>query len=176
MSQITVTINGIVCKGNAGETILKIATDNGIYIPTLCHHESVAKYGACGLCVVEAEKSPKLMRACATTAADGMVINTNSARVMQARKIAMELLMSDHEGDCVGPCSLNCPAGTDCQGARSANVGEHESYAELFGLHRGSYVNRIHALPSDDFVLVNYFEYIANFYEQSKRNHLHGRR
>jgi len=48
--------------------------------------------------------------------------------------------------------------------------------AELFGLHRGSYVNRIHALPSDDFVLVNYFEYIANFYEQSKRNHLHGRR
>ncbi len=116
MSQITVTINGLVCKGNAGDTILKIATDNGIYIPTLCHHESVAKYGACGLCVVEAEKSPKLMRACATTAADGMVINTNSARVMQARKIAMELLMSDHEGDCVGPCSLNCPAGTDCQG------------------------------------------------------------
>ena len=116
MSQITVTINGIVCTGNAGDTILKIASNNGIYIPTLCHHESVAKYGACGLCVVEAEKSPKLMRACATTAADGMVINTNSARVMQARKIAMELLMSDHEGDCVGPCSLNCPAGTDCQG------------------------------------------------------------
>ncbi len=116
MSEIKVTINGIVCTGQAGDTILKIATDNGIYIPTLCHHESVAKYGACGLCVVEAEKMPKLLRACATTASDGMVVNTNSARVMQARKIAMELLMSDHEGDCVGPCSLNCPAGTDCQG------------------------------------------------------------
>ena len=115
MKEITVTINGVVCKGHAGDTILDIAKANGIYIPTLCHHESVAKYGACGLCVVEAEKSPKLMRACATAAGDGMVINTNSARVLQARKIAMELLMSDHEGDCVGPCSLNCPAHTRVQ-------------------------------------------------------------
>lgn len=116
MSEINVTINGIALKGNAGDTILKIATDNGIYIPTLCHHDSVAKYGACGMCVVEAEKVPKLLRACATVANDGMVVNTNTPRVMQARKIAMELLMSDHQGDCVGPCSLNCPAGTDCQG------------------------------------------------------------
>ena len=116
MSEINITINGVSLKGKQGDTILKIATDNGIYIPTLCHHESVKKYGACGLCVVEAENSPKLMRACATVAADGMVIHTDSPRIKQARKVSMELLMSDHEGDCVGPCSLNCPAGTDCQG------------------------------------------------------------
>ena len=116
MSEIKIIIDGIECVGQAGDTILQIAAKSGIYIPTLCHHESVAKYGACGLCVVEAEKSPKLMRACATTAADGMVIRTNSPRIAQARKIALELLMSDHEGDCKGPCHLNCPARTDIQG------------------------------------------------------------
>ena len=62
------------------------------------------------------EGSPKLMRACSTVAADGAVYFTESERVVRVRKIALELLMSDHEGDCKGPCSLNCPAGTDCQG------------------------------------------------------------
>ncbi|MGI6095318.1 MAG: FAD-dependent oxidoreductase [Lachnospiraceae bacterium] len=116
MSEIKVIINGQECVGQAGDTILKIAENNGIHIPTLCHHESVKKYGACGLCVVEAENVPKLLRSCSSTASDGMVINTNSERVLQARKVSLELLMSDHEGDCVGPCSLNCPAGTNCQG------------------------------------------------------------
>ena len=116
MSEIKVIIDGIEVVGQTGDTILDLATKAGVYIPTLCHHASVAKYGACGLCVVEAEKSPKLMRACATTAADGMVIRTNSPRIAQARKIAMELLMSDHTGDCKGPCGLNCPAHTDVQG------------------------------------------------------------
>ena len=115
MSEIKVIIDGIEVVGQAGDTILDLANKAGIYIPTLCHHESVAKYGACGLCVVEAEKMPKLMRACATNAADGWVIHTNSPRIAQARKIAMELLMSDHTGDCKGPCHLGCPAHTDVQ-------------------------------------------------------------
>lgn len=102
--------------GNRGDTILNIAAANGIVIPTLCHHYNVKRYGACGICVVEAENSPKLMRACSTVAADGAVYFTESERVIKVRKIALELLMSDHEGDCKGPCSLNCPAGTDCQG------------------------------------------------------------
>jgi hypothetical protein len=59
---------------------------------------------------------PKLMRACSTVAADGMVLYTDSERVKKVRAVALELLMSDHEGDCKGPCTLNCPAGTDCQG------------------------------------------------------------
>ena len=115
MSEIKLTINGKECVGQAGQTILQIAENNGIDIPTLCHNENVKHYGACGICVVEAANSPKLMRACSTMAADGMVINTESARVVQARKIALELLMSDHDGDCRGPCVLNCPAETDCQ-------------------------------------------------------------
>jgi len=115
MSEIKLTINGLACTGETGETILEIARRAGIVIPTLCHDDSVEHYGACGVCVVECEGSPKLLRACSTLAADGMVINTEGDRCVQARKIALELLMSDHDGDCLGPCRLACPAGTDCQ-------------------------------------------------------------
>jgi len=116
MEQIKITINGKECIGSKGDTILKIATANGIFIQTLCHFEGVKDYGACGVCLVEGEGLPKLMRACSTVAADGWVLSTETDRVKKARKIAFELLMSDHDGDCVGPCSLNCPAGTDAQG------------------------------------------------------------
>lgn len=116
MDMIKVTINGKECTAPKGSTILQIAEANGIEIPTLCYVEKIKPYGACGLCVVEAQGIPKLLRACSAVASDGMVIDTNSPRVRQSRKIALELLMSDHTGDCKGPCSLNCPAGTDCQG------------------------------------------------------------
>ena len=116
MNEIKLTINGIEVTCSAGDTVLKAARDAGIEIPTLCQSDIVKVYGACGLCTVEIEGSPKLFRACATKAADGMVVSTDTPRVRQSRKIALELLMSDHDGDCKGPCSLNCPAGTDCQG------------------------------------------------------------
>ncbi len=115
MDKIKITINGKECPGNRGQTILEIARENGIYIPTLCEDEHVKAYGACGLCLVEGEGLPKLMRACSTNAADGWSVSTETERVKKARKVALELLMSDHNGDCKGPCSLNCPAGTDCQ-------------------------------------------------------------
>lgn len=116
MDMIKVTINGKELVAEKGTTILQIAEANGIEIPTLCYVAEVKAYGACGLCTVEVEGIPKLLRACSTVASDGMVINTDTPRVRQSRKIALELLMSDHTGDCKGPCSLNCPAGTDCQG------------------------------------------------------------
>ena len=116
MEQIKITVNGKECVGNKGETILTIAANNGIEIPNLCYSKNLKLYGACGVCLVEAEGMPKLMRACSAVAADGMVIRTDSSRVTRARKIALELIMSDHEGDCVGPCHLNCPARTDIQG------------------------------------------------------------
>jgi len=116
MEQIKITINGRELTASRGETILNIATANGIDIPNLCYHKNLKIYGACGLCLVEAEGMPKLLRACATVANDGMVVSSETDRVKRARKIAMELLMSDHEGDCMGPCHLNCPARTDIQG------------------------------------------------------------
>lgn len=113
---IHLTINGKQMTVPQGTTILEAARQNGIDIPTLCYDKAVEVYGACGLCVVEAEGIPKLLRSCSAKAADGMVIHTESERVVQSRKIAMELLMSAHDGDCVAPCQLNCPAHTDCQG------------------------------------------------------------
>ena len=129
---INLTINGKSIVAPQGATILEAARANGIYIPTLCYDEAVEVYGACGLCVVEAEGIPKLLRSCSAKVSEGMVINTESERVIQSRKIALELLMSAHDGDCIAPCQLNCPARTDCQGyvGLIAN-GEYESALKL---------------------------------------------
>ncbi|MDE6156225.1 MAG: FAD-dependent oxidoreductase [Eubacterium sp.] len=116
MEMINLTINGQSVTAPAGSTILEAARMNGIYIPTLCYDEAVEVYGACGLCVVEAEGVPKLLRSCSAKVSEGMVINTESERVIKSRKIAMELLVSAHDGDCIAPCQLACPANTDCQG------------------------------------------------------------
>ena len=113
---INLTINGKAVQAPEGSTILEAARSANIDIPTLCYDKAVEIYGACGLCVVEAEGIPKLLRSCSAKVSEGMVINTESERVVQSRKIAMELLMSAHDGDCVAPCQLNCPAKTDCQG------------------------------------------------------------
>lgn len=129
---INLTINGIAVSVEEGTTILDAAKKAGVYIPTLCYDETVKVYGACGLCVVEAEGVPKLLRSCSAKCSEGMVVNTESDRVVRSRKIAMELLMSAHDGDCIAPCQLNCPARTDCQGyvGLIAN-GEYDAALEL---------------------------------------------
>ena len=113
---ITLTIDGKKIIAEEGMTILNVATQNGIKIPNLCYDGRVELYGACGLCTVEVEGIGKLLRACSTKVADGMVIHTQTERIKASRKVALELLLSDHTGDCVAPCSKACPAGTDCQG------------------------------------------------------------
>ncbi|MCL1816686.1 MAG: FAD-dependent oxidoreductase, partial [Clostridiales bacterium] len=132
MSEINLTINGCLISAEAGQTILQIAQANGFNIPTLCHDERVEMYGACGICMVETKDNAKLLRSCSTMAADGMVITTDSERVYQSRKTALELLLSNHEGDCRPPCALACPAHTDCQGyvGLIAN-GEYEEALKL---------------------------------------------
>lgn len=115
MPEIRITIDGKEISCAADKSILDIAAENGIEIPNLCYLKDMSPYGACGMCVVEAEGSPKLLRACSAKPRDGMAIHTNTERVIKTRKLALELLMSDHDGDCVAPCSLNCPAHTDCQ-------------------------------------------------------------
>ena len=129
---INLTINGKAVQAPEGSTILEAARLADIYIPTLCYDKAVEVYGACGLCVVEAEGIPKLLRSCSAKVSEGMVVNTESDRVVQSRKIAMELLMSAHDGDCVAPGQLNCPARTDCQGyvGLIAN-GEYEAAIKL---------------------------------------------
>ncbi|MTI55363.1 FAD-dependent oxidoreductase [Geosporobacter ferrireducens] len=116
MPYIRLNINGKEIKGLKGQTVLEVAKEHGIEIPTLCYDERVEVYGSCGMCVVEVEGNPRLLRACATEACDGMVIQTDTDRVKASRKTALELLLSDHVGDCKAPCTLACPGNTDCQG------------------------------------------------------------
>lgn len=116
MTMLNINIDGQELKGYAGQTILELARENGIEIPTLCHDERLKIYGACGLCVVEIEGSNKLARACATEISQGMVVQTDTDKVRASRKMTLELLLSDHSGDCRPPCVKACPAQTDCQG------------------------------------------------------------
>ncbi len=113
---ISLTIDGKKIVAEENSTILNVASQNGIKIPNLCYDGRVELYGACGLCTVEVEGNPKLLRACSTKVQEGMIVHTQTERIKASRKVALELLLSDHTGDCVAPCSKGCPAGTDCQG------------------------------------------------------------
>ncbi|MBO5941265.1 MAG: FAD-dependent oxidoreductase [Kiritimatiellae bacterium] len=115
MSNINLTIDGIPVSVEQGTTILAAAAKAGIDISNLCFRKELKPYGACGVCVVEVENCPKLLRACATAVSEGMVVRTDTERAAKARKLAIDLMMGDHDGDCIGPCKLNCPAHTDCQ-------------------------------------------------------------
>jgi formate dehydrogenase major subunit len=132
MSKLRVNIDGIEVTGYKGQTILQLAMENGIEIPNLCHDNRLKVHGGCGLCVVEVEGTPKLLRACATEIADNMVIRTRSERIDQSRKTNLELILANHTGDCKAPCQLACPAETDCQGyvGLIAN-GEYEEAVDL---------------------------------------------
>ena len=132
MEKFLLNINGKEVKGVAGQTILEVARENDIFIPTLCYDERTKIYGSCGICMCEVEGNPKLCKACATVIAPGMVVRTNTERVIESRKTNLELLLSNHTGDCRPPCVLACPAQTDCQGyvGPIAN-GEYEAALEL---------------------------------------------
>ena len=132
MNKFRLNIDGKEVTGTPGQTILEVARENGIDIPTLCYDERTNIYGGCGLCVVEAEGNPKLLKACATVISPNMVIHTHTKRVIDSRKTNLELLITNHNGDCKAPCSKACPAGTDCQGyvGLVAN-GEFEKANEL---------------------------------------------
>jgi formate dehydrogenase major subunit len=116
MKKYRLNIDGKEVFGLPGQTILEVARENDIFIPTLCYDERTEIYGSCGLCMVEIEGSPKLFKSCATEIAPDMVIKTDTEAVCESRKTNLELLLSNHVGDCQAPCTLNCPANTDCQG------------------------------------------------------------
>lgn len=116
MEKIKFTIDGKEISCEKGKTILAAALENNIEIPNLCYAKELLPYGACGVCSVEIKGKEKLVRSCAVEVEDNMEILTNSKLALKARKATLELLLSDHEGDCKAPCSLNCPANTDIMG------------------------------------------------------------
>ena len=112
MAEIKLTINGKECTAPAGSTILQAAERNGIHIPKLCYLEGIHQYGACRICVVEQISPPakNLQASCMVEARNGMVIETNNAKVQEARKTMYELLLSNHDKKC-----LTCARNQDCE-------------------------------------------------------------
>lgn len=133
MSQdVTIKLNGSEVKVPQGTTIREAAEQNGISIPTFCYDERLKPYTSCFLCVVEVEGRKNFVPACGTQVAEGMSILTNSERVEKTRKMSLDLVLSDHAGDCVAPCETTCPSNVDIQGyiAHIAN-GQYEAATKL---------------------------------------------
>jgi len=110
---MNVTIDNQSVSVPDGATILDVAAAAGVAIPTLCHLRGFEPCTSCFVCVVRVEGREALAPACATPAADGMVVHSDAADVRDARRAALELLLSDHAGDCVAPCQQACPAAMD---------------------------------------------------------------
>ena len=107
---INLIINNKKVQVNEGTTILQAAKDNNIYVPTLCYLEDAHKIGSCRICVVEVKGSKTLLASCVTEAKEGMVVKTNSPRVLASRKVIYELILSDHPKDC-----LICDRNQNCE-------------------------------------------------------------
>lgn len=108
-----VTIDGRDVQVDPGATILDAARALGIEIPTMCFLDGHRAATSCMVCVVRANGSPRLVPSCATRVQEGMVVESQSDDVIAARRTALELLLGDHVGDCIGPCRSACPAHMD---------------------------------------------------------------
>lgn len=127
--EIKIKLNGQEIIAEDNKTILDIALERGIEIPTLCHDQELQPYGSCWVCAVEVAGKKGFVTACGTKITDGMEIFTDNENVYRARKLALELLLSDHYADCEAPCKLACPAQIDVQSYVSfiANRQYHEA-------------------------------------------------
>lgn len=136
MSTVKLTIDNIPVEVEAGTTILKAAEKAGIHIPTLCYLEGINEIGACRVCVVEVEGARNLMASCVAPVADGMVVKTNSPRVRMARRLNVELLLSNHKMECP-TCirNLNC---------------ELQSLAQELGIRQIRFEGKKSEYPIDD--------------------------
>jgi len=106
----TLLVDDIPVEVPEGTTILEAARRVGVRIPTLCYLESLQAIGACRVCLVEVEGAKTLVPSCVTPVSDGMKVKTNSRRVREARRTVVELLLSDHDGDC-----QTCERNDDCE-------------------------------------------------------------
>ncbi len=110
MEMVNVKINGIAVSVPKGSTILEAARTAGVEIPTLCFMKEKNEIGACRICVVEATGARGLVTACVYPVAEGMEVQTNTAKVQKARKTTLELMLSTHEKKC-----LSCSRSTNCE-------------------------------------------------------------
>ena len=121
---IKIDIDGNQFDCNENETILNVALNAGIYIPTLCYHPDMKGYGACGLCAVEIEGLKEPVLACKTSVENGMKIKTSSPNIIKIRQEKLSIILANHPHACLvcaekegcarEPCSLNVPVSERC--------------------------------------------------------------
>jgi len=110
LKNITLNIDGKDIQTVEGKTVLNAARENGIYIPTLCYHPRTRQAGKCRICVVEVEGLPGLRVSCSLDARDGMAVRTNTERVIETRKMIVELYLSTGKHNCI-----SCEASGGCE-------------------------------------------------------------
>ena len=107
---VNITINDIPLQVEEGKSILEAAKMLNIHIPVLCHHKDLCIAGNCRICVVEVEKDPTLVAACAIPVREGMNIKTNTKKIRDARKHILELLLTEHNINCI-----KCSKSSSCE-------------------------------------------------------------
>jgi NADH-quinone oxidoreductase subunit G len=107
---VNVEVNGVPMKARKGEMIIRVTDANDVYVPRFCYHEKLAVAANCRMCLVEVEKAPKPLPACATPVAEGMKIFTKSPKAIGAQRAVMEFLLINHPLDC--PI---CDQGGECE-------------------------------------------------------------
>lgn len=131
MAKVKFTIDGREITAEAGSNLLEVARSNGFDIPSLCHDPRLEPFGACRQCLVEIDGAKGPVQSCGAKVSEGMVVRTATENIFALRKLGLELLLTEHCGDCIAPCQLACPAGIDIQGfvAHIANGNLHEASA-----------------------------------------------
>ncbi len=104
------TIDGRTVRALPGETILAVASREGIAIPSLCFHKKISHNTSCFVCVVKDCRSGRFLPSCAALPTPGQAVDASGDEVRDMRKTALELLLSEHSGDCEAPCTVACPA------------------------------------------------------------------
>ncbi len=133
---VNLNIDGIPVKAKKGTTILQAAREIGIDIPTLCFLKDINEVGDCRMCIVEIEGRRGFATSCIQKVEEGMVVKTNTEEVIQARKVTLDLLLSNHVKDC-----LVCTRSGNC---------ELQALAEKFNLRDIEFAGEIKKQPIDD--------------------------
>ncbi len=109
-NNIEFILDGRPVQAAPGETILSVAKRENIFIPQLCYSEKLTRTTSCFVCVVKDVKSGRMLPSCSACPAPGQEIDASSSEVLDMRKTALDLLLSEHSGDCEAPCTVACPA------------------------------------------------------------------
>jgi hypothetical protein len=107
---ITLKINNETIQVEEGTSVMKAAQAMGIDVPNMCWHDELEHFTSCMLCLVKDKSNGKLFPSCSVKATEGLEIETDDAEIKEARQTALELLLSEHVGDCEAPCQIACPA------------------------------------------------------------------